>query len=169
MTCLEQTPSPAPLLEPLPLLPPIYRSFLSSLQLPQTLHLLEHMLEQILAPDDIQMALDLWVLSREPINLILTQATTESGIEFAGKLVVKFGEELGVEEEIGSGGEFVGNSVEEDFGAVVFVLAGCALFGFNGENAQLEHIDAIAEEDCFTACCLLVMCRGEVCGKRTFR
>lgn len=65
--------------------------------------------------------------------------------------VVEFTEELCVEEEIGGGGEFVGYGVEEDFGTVVFVLFGGALFGFYGEETEFEDVDAVAEEDGFSA------------------
>jgi hypothetical protein len=58
--------------------------------------------------------------------------------------VVEFGEEFSVEEEIGCGGEFVGDGVEEDLGTVVFVCFVGALFGSEGEEAHFYDRGAIA-------------------------
>ena len=65
--------------------------------------------------------------------------------------VVEFTEEFGVEEEVGGRSEFVGDGIEEDFGTVVFILFGGALFAFDGEEAHFENVDAVAEEDGFSA------------------
>ena len=66
--------------------------------------------------------------------------------------VEEFAEQFSVEKEIGRRGELVGDSVEEDFWAVVFVLLVCALFALDSEETEFEHVHAVAEEDCFTAC-----------------
>ena len=65
--------------------------------------------------------------------------------------VVEFGKQFGVEEEIGGCGELVCDGIEEDFRAVVFVLLVCALLALDGRKAELEDVDTVAEEDCFTA------------------
>ncbi len=62
------------------------------------------MLEQILTPHNVQMALDLRILARKSVNLVLTQAATQPRVKFAGKLVVEFGEQFGIEEKIGGCG-----------------------------------------------------------------
>lgn len=108
------------------------------------------MLQQILASHHIQMPLDLRILLSKPLNLVLGESPAETRVELAGQLVVEFRQEFGVEEEVGGGGEFVGHGIEEDFGTVVFVFAGGALFGFYGEEAQAQDVDTVAEEDCFS-------------------
>lgn len=148
---LKKTPPPALLLHPLALLPPPHGPLLPRLQLPQPLHLLEHELEPLLAPHDIEMAPDLGVLARKAVDFVLRETAAETRVQLAGQLVVEFGEEFSFEEEVSGGGELVGDGVEEDFGTVVFVLAGVALFGFDGEEAQAEEVDAVAEEDGFAA------------------
>jgi hypothetical protein len=35
---------------------------------------------------------------------------------------------------------------------VVFVLLAGTLLALNGKEAHFEHIDSVAEEDCFPAC-----------------
>lgn len=109
------------------------------------------MLEQVLPPDHVQMPLDLRVFTGEAIDFILAQAAAEAGIEFAGELVIEFGEKLGVKKEVSSCGKFVGHGIEEDFWTVVFVFLGRALLGFHGEDAQFEDVDTVAEEDSFAA------------------
>jgi len=109
------------------------------------------MLEEILTTHDIQMTLDLGILTGKAVDVILAQATAQTGVQFARELVVEFREQLGVEEEVGGGGEFVGDGVEEDFRTVVFMGFSGTLFGFHGENAQSEDVDAVAEEDSFAA------------------
>jgi hypothetical protein len=69
--------------------------------------------------------------------------------------VVEFREQFSVKEEIGRGGKFISDSIEEDFGAVVFVLLCGALFAFYGEEAQFEDVNAVAKEDCFSSCTLV--------------
>lgn len=86
------------------------------------------MLQQILSSHYIQMPLDLRVLACKAVDFVLAEASAEAGVELAGKLVVEFGQEFCIEEEVGGGGEFVGDGVEENFGTVVFVFAGGALF-----------------------------------------
>ena len=58
--------------------------------------------------------------------------------------IVEFGKEFGVEEQIGGCGKFVCDGVEEDFGAVVFVLLVGALFRFHGLQPQTDDVRAIA-------------------------
>lgn len=109
------------------------------------------MLEEILTTHDIQMTLDLGVLTGKAVDFILAQATPQTGVQFAGELIVEFREQLGVEKKVGGGGKFVGDGVEENLRTVVLVGFGGALFGFHGENAQSEDVDAVAEEDSFAA------------------
>ena len=109
------------------------------------------MLEQILPPHDIQMALDLGILARKAVHLLLTEPAAEPRVELAGELVVEFRQEFCVEEEVGGGGEFVCDGVKEDLRAVVFVGFGGALFGLYGENAEFDDVDTVTEEDCFAA------------------
>ena len=101
------------------------------------------------------MPLDLRILLRKPLNLVLAESPAKAGIQLAGQLVVELAEQFGIEEEVGGSGEFVCDGVEEDFGTVILVLARGALFGFDGEEAQAEDVDAVAEEDCFSAWCVL--------------
>lgn len=91
------------------------------------------------------------VLPRETLDLSLAEAAAQAGVELAREVVVELGEELDVEEEDGGGGEFVGDDVEEDLGAVVFGGFGAALFGFEGEESHLEDGGAVAEKDSFSA------------------
>lgn len=114
------------------------------------------MLQQILTSHHIQMAFDLRILTRKAVDLVLAEAAAEPRVELAGQLVVEFGQQFGVEEEIGGCGEFGGDSVEEDLRAVVFGGAGAALFGFYGEDAQFKDVDAVAQKDGFAAYMVLV-------------
>jgi hypothetical protein len=65
--------------------------------------------------------------------------------------VIEFAQQLSVQEQISSRGELICHSIEEDFRAVVLVLLGGALLALDGQKAQFEHVDAVAEEDCFAA------------------
>ena len=66
--------------------------------------------------------------------------------------MVELGEELDVEEEDSGSGKLVGDDVEEDFGAVVFVGFGGAGLGAESEEASLEDGGAVAEEDGLSSC-----------------
>lgn len=66
--------------------------------------------------------------------------------------IIEFRQQFSVKEEISGRGEFICYSIQEDFWTVVFVLLVCALLAFDGEETELEDVDAVAEEDCFTAC-----------------
>ena len=98
------------------------------------------------------MSPDARVLSCKPLDFVVGQVAAEARVEFAGEVVVEFGEEFDVQEEDGSGGEFVGDDVEEDLGAVVFVLFGGTLLRADGEEAHFEEIGAVTEEDAIAAC-----------------
>ena len=65
--------------------------------------------------------------------------------------VVEFREQFSIQEEIRCSRQLIRDGVKKDFGTVVFVLLGCALFAFHGKKAEFEDIGAIAEEDCFSA------------------
>ena len=91
------------------------------------------------------------VFPRETLDLGVAEATAQAGVELAREIVVELGEELDVEEEDGGGGEFVGDDVEEDLGAMVFGGFGAALFGLEGKEAHLEDGGAVAEKDGFSA------------------
>ena len=62
-----------PLLPPVSpvLTPPTHHALLPLFQLAQTLHLLQHMLEKILAAHDIEMALNLGVFLCEAVDFFL--------------------------------------------------------------------------------------------------
>jgi len=98
------------------------------------------------------MSPDARVFTRESLDFVVGQVTTEAHVEFAGKVVIEFGEKFDIEEEDGSRGEFVGDDVEEDLGAVVFVLFGGTLLRADGEEAHFEEIGAVTEEDAIAAC-----------------
>lgn len=97
------------------------------------------------------MSLDLRILARESINFVLRQAASKAGIQFPGQLIVKLAQQLGVKEQVGSGGEFVSDGVEEDFWTMVFVFAGGALLAFDGEDAEFKDVDSVSQENCFAA------------------
>ena len=97
------------------------------------------------------MSADLRILAREAVDVGFGQMAAEPDVEFAREVVVEFGEQLDVEEEDGGGGQLVGDDVEEDFRAVVFVFARGALFGLRGEEAHAEDVGAVAKEDGFSA------------------
>jgi len=127
--------------------PPFLNLFLRSLpprllldiQIPQPLHLPQHQLQQLLAPDNLQMRLNLRILPREPLDLVFPQAPPEPDVEFAGEGVEEFGEQLDVEEEDCRAGEFGGHDVQEDFRALVFRFPGRALFGFQSCETHAEE------------------------------
>ncbi len=106
------------------------------------------------------MPADLRILPGEAVDVGFGEVTPEPDVELAREVVVELGEKLDVEEEDGGGGELVGDDVEEDFGAVVFVFALRALFGFRGQEAHAEDVGAVAEEGGFPACVwvMLVSC-----------
>lgn len=122
------------------------------IQLADTFDLLQSELQQLLLPDDIEMAPDPRVFSCEALDFRVGQMPAETHVQLAGEVVVEFGEELDVEEEDGGGGELIGDYVEEDFGTVVFVLLDGALLGADCEEPHFDQVGPITEEDAFTAC-----------------
>ena len=121
------------------------------IQLANTLDLLQGQLEQLLLADDVQVAADAGIFAREPLDLCVGEVATQAEVQLAREVVVEFGEELDVEEEDSGRGELVGNDVEEDLGAVVFVFLGRALLGPDCEEAHFDEVCAVAEEDAFAA------------------
>ena len=75
------------------------------------------------------MSADLRIFPGEALDIRFGEVPAKPDVELAREIVVEFGEQLDVEEEDGGGGEFVGDDVEEDFWAEVFVFLGAALFG----------------------------------------
>jgi|TARA_R110002003_G_scaffold137_5_gene12628 hypothetical protein len=56
------------------------------LELTQAFHLLQHVLQQLLAPHNIKVALDLRILLGKSINFLLRETAAKAGVELAGKL-----------------------------------------------------------------------------------
>lgn len=125
---------------------------LTLLQQIQRLHLPQHLLQQLLPPNRIQMTPHLAILSCKPLHLRLRQPPAKPAIQFPGEIVIEFREEFDVQEEDGRGGEFVGDDVEEDFRAGVFGGWVGALAGFEGGDAHPEDGGAVAEEEGFASC-----------------
>lgn len=98
---------------------------------------------------------DAWVFAGESLDFGVGEVATKTHVELAGEVIVEFGEEFDVEEEDGSGGELVGDNVEKDLRAVVFVLFGGALLGANGEEPHFDKVSPVTEEDALAACVLL--------------
>lgn len=98
------------------------------------------------------MSPDARVFTREPLDFVVGEVAAEAHVELAGEVIVEFGEEFDVEEEDGGGGEFVGDDVEEDLRAVVFVFLGGALLGADGKEAHFEEVGAVTEEDAVATC-----------------
>lgn len=119
-----QRPSeePTPSL-PLPIILHINPPSLPPLQPPQPLRLLQHPLEQLLPPHDVQMPPNLRILPREPLKFRLGQSSPQPCIQLSREQVEELCEELGVQEEVCSRGEAIGDGVEEDLGAVKGILA----------------------------------------------
>ena len=86
-TPLEQAPAALPPI-PLLLVPPRHHALLARLQLSQPLHLLEHVLKQVLAPHNIEVALDLRVLACESVDFILGKAPPETRVKLAWELAL---------------------------------------------------------------------------------
>ena len=127
---LKDSPPPtaaAPLLRGL-LLPSRSSSSSHAANLPNTLNLLQSQLQQLLLPDNVQMSADPEVLARKSFDLGLGQLSAQTHVKLARKVVVEFGQELDIQEEDGRRGELVGHHVQKDFGAVVLVGFGGALF-----------------------------------------
>ena len=57
------------------------------LKLAKTFHLLEDMLQQLLAAHDVEMAFDLGVFLGKTVDFFLREATTQACIELARELV----------------------------------------------------------------------------------
>ena len=130
-----------------------------SLQLAQTLDLLQHQLQHVFPADHIKMSPDPGIFSSESLDLRIIQMTTQPHIQLAGEVVVELGKKFDVEEEHGRRGQFVGDHIEEDLRAVVFVLTGGALSRFDRCQSHLDGFRSIAEKDGFTACKILNMNR----------
>ena len=64
--------------------------------------------------------------------------------------VVVLRQQLGIQEEVSRCGKLVGHSIEEHLRAVVLVLFACALLALNGHQAELQHVDAVAQEHSLT-------------------
>lgn len=95
---LEQTPAlPAPTRSLVRLRTAGRISLLPRLQLPQAVHLLEDMFQQLFSLDDVKVPLDLRVLLGETVDGAFVELA-EVLFEHAGELVVEFAEELGIEE-----------------------------------------------------------------------
>ena len=90
---------------------------------------------------------DARVFAREPFHFGVGEVSTEAHVQFAGEVVVEFGEEFDVEEEHGGRRELVGYDVEENLGTEVLVLLGGALLGADGEETHLEEVGTVSEED----------------------
>lgn len=120
-------------------------------ELTDTFDLLERQLQQLLLPNDVEVLADAGVLAGEPLDLCVGEMSAESHVELAREVVVEFGEELDVEKEHGRRGELVGDNVEEDFRAVVFVFLGGALFRAHCKQSHLDEVGAVAEEHAFSA------------------
>lgn len=68
-------------------------------------------------------------------------------------MVVELAKELDVQEQNGGRSKLLGNHIEENFRAVVFVSLGLALLALQGMQPHLEQCSAIPQEDTF-ACCI---------------
>lgn len=117
------------------------------LELSQTFDLLQDELEHFFPPDDIEVFSDLRIFPGESFDLAGTEMSAQSCVELAREVVVKFGQQLHVQEEDRGGGEFVGHHVEEHLGAVVFVLESCALPGFDRCKTHPQDISPVSEEN----------------------
>lgn len=106
---------------PSPFILPPLRPFLPRLQLPKRLHLLQHMLQALLPPHQIQMPPNLRIFSCESLDSRIVQSS-ELLFQPSRKLIVELAQELRIEEEIGGGSKLIRHSVQEDFGAMILVL-----------------------------------------------
>lgn len=66
---LKHTPAFPPTIATL--LAPTHHALLALFQLAQALHLLEHMLEQVLAAHNVKMAFDLWIFLCKAVDFVL--------------------------------------------------------------------------------------------------
>lgn len=67
-------------------------------------------------------------------------------------LIKELAQQLGIEEEIGGGGELVGNSIKEYFRAVVFILFRSALLALDRHQTHAENVGTVTKESCFSTC-----------------
>jgi hypothetical protein len=110
------------------------------------------MLKKLLPLDNIEMSLDFGVLTSEAFNGAVVEVT-EVLFQNAGELIVEFTQQLRIEEQVRGRGELVSDSVEEDFGAVIFVLLVGTLAGFDGRKTHSDDVGAVAEEKGLSSLC----------------
>jgi hypothetical protein len=66
--------------------------------------------------------------------------------------VIKFREQLSIQEEVSRCGELVRYGIEKDFWTMVLVFLSSALLAFDGEETELENINAVTKKYCFASC-----------------
>merc|ERR1712072_689098 len=123
---------------------------LTCLQLPQRFHLLQHMLQQLFPPHDIEMPSDLRILAREALQCTFVQLP-EVPFQHPWKLEVEFREQLGVEKQVGGRSQLFSNGIKEDFGTVVLVRRVSALATLHRREAHADNVGTVAEEKSFTS------------------
>jgi len=148
----EQAPPTPFLLGPLSASRSLEPLGLPALELLEALHLVEDELEQLLAPNDLEMAPHLGILLSKPLHLVVRQVAAEAQVQLAREVVVELGQQLHVEEKHRRGRELGRHRVEEDLRAVVLVLEVGALLGLDGQEAHLDNVGAVAQEDGLATC-----------------
>jgi hypothetical protein len=58
----------------------------TTLELPQAVHLLQHVLQELLPADDVDVPLDLGVFAREALDVCLRQGSPEARVELSREL-----------------------------------------------------------------------------------
>lgn len=122
-----------------------------SLQLAETLDLLQRELKHLFLLDHVEVSPDPRILSRKSLDFRIRETPAQSLIQLAGKVVVELGQQLDIEEENGRGRELVRDHIQENFRTIVLVLQGGTLFRADGVEPHLDEFGSIAEEDTLTA------------------